>query len=122
MAFEKTMIDLLGPLVGNRIWWDSLPEGMPLPTQIFIILQQVGGKSSWYLEKENMPSHKHARLQVSVWGTNRLAIAPLQRTIENTIALSPLVAEVYGAPIGAFSGDIALKGSHQQFGIWFPDP
>lgn len=118
--FEADLITLLGPLVANKVFWDTTPDDFVVTTPV-IILQQVGGKAGWYID-QTMPSHKHARIQVRVWARRRMDAAPLARLIEKTIAESAFIAEPFGAAIADNQPDMKLYGTHQAFGIWYPDP
>jgi hypothetical protein len=120
MSFEADFIALLNPLVGGKVFFDSTPDGF-LPNVDRIIVQQVGGKEAWYVD-QSLPSHKHARMQVFVWTTDRLTASPLARLVAKTIAESAFVAEPYGAPASEHQPVLKLFGSRQDFGIWYPDP
>lgn len=121
MSFEADLQQLIATATGKDVYWDTTPDNYRI-TSATIILQQVGGKASWYLEKESMPSHKHARVQATVWALSRAIAAPISRLIENTIALGPYVSEPYGAAVGISNPTLTLFGQHQQFGMWYPDP
>lgn len=117
MSIESTLVTLLGPLVGDRISPDMVPEGSDFPV---IVYQQVGGRAGWYVERAKA-SHKHARVQINTWARTRLEAAALARSIEDAICTSTLTAEPYGAPTAVFEELLDLYGTRQDFGIWFPD-
>lgn len=120
--FEVNLTNLLNPLVAGQVFWDTTPDAFVLTAPV-IILQQVGGKAAWFVEKETpMPSHKNARIQVTIFSKSRIVTAPLARLVEDTIALSSFVSEVLGASVAIHDGDLKLYGSQQQFAFWYPDP
>ncbi len=120
--FETDIQNVLKAINSNRVWWLKLPDGQAVvPTQPAIILSKPGGKSSQYVEKDLVPSHKHTRLQVTIWGDEMLAWA-LARLVQDTLVKSAFVIEVIGAPFDEYDQDGNLAGCNQLFGVWYPDP
>jgi hypothetical protein len=119
MSFESTLTDLLEPLVNGNVFWNSTPQGFKYNVP-FIILQQIGGKSGWYLESA-LPSHKHARMQINTNGRRLQDCCDLARLVEKTICESAFVAEPYGAFISGYEEAISLYECRQDFGFWYPD-
>jgi hypothetical protein len=117
MSIEKTLNDLLGPLVDRQLFPDLIPEGAKFPA---IVYQQAGGRGGWYVDRTK-PSHKHSRMQIYSWARTRIEASNLARLIEDTICLSTLAAEPYGGPTALHNEQLALFGARQDFGIWFPD-
>ena len=121
--FEADFMALLMPINGNRVWWTRLPDGMAIAKgQPVIILSRPGGKVHQYVEKDLVPSHKHTRVQVTIWSDDDLLMRPLARLVEDTLVKSAYPVEVYGAPTDAYDQDGNIVGSEQQFGVWYPDP
>lgn len=121
--FEANFMALLMPINGNRVWWKRLPDGYAIqPGQPVIILSKPSGKSTQYVEKDLVPSHKHTRVQVTIWGDDDLLIAPLARLVQDTLVKSAYPVEVYGAPMDSYDQDGNIVGTEQQFGVWYPDP
>lgn len=118
MSIEADIVNLFGPLVGGRISPDVVPDTHSFP---LIVYQFIGGAAGWYLEKK-MPSHKHTRLQLTVWSERRLEADVIARTAEKLICESALVAEPYGAFTALYEEPIKKYGTRQDFGIWYPDP
>ncbi len=118
MSLEPTLQAVLSPLVGGRAYPDTTPNGVEFPC---ITYQQVGGQAGWYLEN-NVPSHKHARVQVNVWAKSRAQANTIARQVENAICGSTLIAEPYGALSASVEEILGLYGTRQDFGVWFPDP
>jgi hypothetical protein len=117
VSIEETLQKLLGPLVEGRFYPDVVPEDAKFPA---ITYHQVGGRAGWYVDR-TMPSHKHGRFQINVWAKSRLEASQLARQVENTICASTLIAEPNGAATSLYEQLLALYGTRQDFGIWFPD-
>ena len=117
MSLEKTLSDLLGPLVEGRCTPDRVDDASDFPV---ITYQQAGGRAGWYIDR-TMPSHKHARIQINTWARTRGEASALARLVENTFCTSTLVVEPYGAPTSLYEELLDLYGTRQDFGIWFPD-
>jgi len=118
MSFETDLVNLLNPLVDSLVFWDVTPDGFK--GYPFIVLQQVGGRSGWYLESE-LPSHKHARIQIECYGKGRQAAGDLARLVEKTICESITVSEPYGAFASGYEHALKLNQTRQDFGFWYPD-
>lgn len=120
--FEADFMAVLMPLVGNRVWWNTLSDGMAVsPNAPVIVLQSLPGKATQYVEKDAVPSHKNMRIQVSILG-DELLTGPLSRLVQDTLVQSAFNVEVYGGAGGSYDQDANLVGTEQQFGVWFPDP
>jgi|SRR6478736_14890 len=121
--FEADFMAILMPLVGDRVWWKRLPDGMAItPGEPVIILSKPGGKAHQYVEKDLVPSHKHTRVQVTIWCDDDLISMPLARQVEDTLAKCAYPVEIYGAPSDAYDQDGNIVGTDQIFGVWYPDP
>lgn len=118
MSFEDDFRALLVGLVGSRVYPDVPPD---VPTYPFITYQQVGGNALWFSEKE-MPSHKHARIQVNVWAKRRAEANSIARAAEAAICASQFAAEPYGALAALYEQSLKIYGTRQDFGCWYPDP
>lgn len=118
---ETTVIALLNTLFSNRVFWNTTPDNFVI-TAPTAIVQQVGGKAGRYLANDERPDHKHARIMVTMWGKDKLVMAPLARSVENALVMSDLSAEPMGAAIDVFDASQKLFGSQQQFAFWYPDP
>lgn len=117
MSIEVDLINLLGPLVGGRIYPDVTPENPDYP---LIVYQQVGGKAYAYMENK-LPDHLHARMQICVWSKRRIEASAIGHQVEKLLIESPIVAEAYGAFASAYEDTLKLYGTRQDFGIWFKD-
>lgn len=114
---EVILKTLLGPLVNGRVSPDSTPDNPVFP---LIVYQQVGGQALAFTEKR-LPDHQHARMQIVVWSKSRLEASQLIRAAERAIIESPYPSEAYGAAVSDYNAELKLRGSRQDFGIWFPD-
>lgn len=120
--FEADFQALIAGVVGaGKVFWDEAPSTFVMADKVAYI-QQVGGRASWYVDKQSMPDHKHARIMVTIYAKSRAEVAPLARAVENAIALSDFVSEPYGAMVAITEPELKLYGTQQQFGIWYPDP
>lgn len=118
MSFEGDLRALILPITGNRCYPDVTPETPVFPLSIY---QQVGGEAYAYLEKK-LPNHKHARIQITIWGTERIAVNAMARAVEKKLIESAFTVEAYGAMVALYEPDIEKYGARQDFGIWYPDP
>lgn len=124
MSFDADLITLLTPIFGDDLFFDTTPDDFdPRGKVKFAIIEQVGGRGYWYVEKDApSPSHKHARVQITVWGARRLEVNEATRQMENAIRDSEMIAENYGAPNTLYNEGLKIRGCRQDFGIWYPDP
>ena len=122
MGLEVTLRDLLKAETGKDVFWNSTTEGYKVTAPV-IILQQVGGKAYRYVNNDGpAPSHKHARIQVSVMGRMYLDVITLSRQVEDILAASNIISEPYGAAVVESEPDLSISVANQQFGMWFVDP
>lgn len=113
-----TLPDLLKPLNSDRVWWDAQPEGTSLDTPI-VLLQQTGGRESWYVDKSR-PDMRHARVLITVLGRQRIAVDALMDSIGSALSASDFVVAPYGAPVCTYDPDAKLREAAQSFGFWVP--
>lgn len=126
MSIEAFLTALINPLVANRIWWDTLPDGYVIAAGApVVIAQQLTGDSSFHVDG-TQPSHEHARIQFTVWAKTRKEANATARAIEEAIAgqveLGNTVAEPYSNFGGIHEPDLNLFGTQQPFGFWHPRP
>lgn len=115
MSVESDIYTLMKPLAGNRVFPDVAPLGTATP---FITYQQVGGDALSFYGRE-VPSKKHGRFQVNVWGKTRAEVAALSLQIESAfITATAFTAEALGAPVSELDEEIPLYGARQDFSIW----
>lgn len=117
MSFEGDLRALLLTVV-PRVHPDVTPDAPTFPLAVY---QQVGGESYAYMEKR-LPSNKHARVQVTLWGVERVAIDAMARAVEKVLIESPFTVEAYGAFTALYEESLKKYGTRQDFGIWYPDP
>lgn len=115
MSMESDLFDALKGLVASRVYPDQAPESVQSP---YIVFTQVGGPSPAYVENL-VPNIRGARMQISVWGTERIAVNALALQIE---ALLIAATNFQARPVGAFTAsmdpDTELRGTRQDFYIW----
>lgn len=121
MSFESDFTALIAPLANGEMYWDETPEGYVIADgALLILVQQVGGRAKWYVD-QTLPQYKHARLQIEVWGRDRQAVNDMARLIEKTIAENWNPAQPYGSFINTAQTQLGLKGTRQDFGLWYSD-
>jgi hypothetical protein len=117
---EENMIQILSSLVGGKVFWDQTPDVVPKGD--FIILSRVGGRAGWYMENE-IPDHKHARLQVTAFSDRSAQREYLADQIEYRMAHAGFPAcEPQGSWRGFSEPSFKKYACLWQFGVWYkPD-
>lgn len=123
MTLEEHLTALLNPLFpGDAVFWDTAPDGFD-HRQGFAILQCVGGKENWYLDKATKASHQHQRVRVMVWQPDRLSCSAKMEAVADAIRTGSPVSQPYGSGVGGHDDAIKMHSSRRDFGIWHPfDP
>ena len=127
MSFETDIIALLNPLFANRVWFDTTPDNYSA-TQMaageFCLINQTGGDDKWYVDN-SLHEFANARLQFTVWGPTRIGVSGKIRELRKLIADSSSATFItlpQGAPVSDYNEVLKLRGSHQTFGFWYPEP
>lgn len=116
MALESTLAALLGTLCAH-VYPDEPPE--PLPGRPYIVYQQVGGSAVNFLERA-VVGKRNARMQIKVWADTRLAASALAGQVEDAIKLcADFQGESLGAWVAMHDPDLKLRGTRQDFTIWY---
>jgi hypothetical protein len=116
MSVEAQIYAALQGLVAGRVFPEVAPELTPRP---YITYAQVGGQAVNFIDP-TVPSKKHGRFQINVWADTRLAAATLARQVEDTLRVVPaLQTTVLGAPVAIYEEDTKLRGTMQDFSVWF---
>jgi len=93
------------------------PELAPLP---FVTYQAVGGEATNFMDTATLPSQSNARIQINTWATTRAGATALAASVEATLRSSPtLRATVLGAAQATVDADLKLRGTLQDFSIWY---
>lgn len=123
MSLTEQLNGLLEPLTVGGAWPDVPPDAYgdeSARPALYIVFQIIGGRAIDFTERA-LPDHDHARVQVYVWGNRRLEVEAAARTVRETlIASTTLKVETYGAPTWLYEEMLKLRGSRQDFGIWYP--
>lgn len=115
MTVESDIYTLTKSLVGNRVFPDVAPLGTATP---YLTYQQVGGEAVTFYGRE-VPSKKHGRFQINIWGKTRGEVAALSILLETAfITATAFTAEALGAPAAELDEEIPLYGTRQDFSIW----
>lgn len=116
MTVETIIYDALKNLVGNRVFPDFAPISTARP---YIVYQSIGGSAINFLNQAN-PGKKNMRLQINVWTETRLEAASLSIQIESAVRqISSLQPTVLGAPMTRYDPDTELRGTQQDFSVWY---
>lgn len=114
-ALEARLLQVLGDLVGERVYPDTAPDNATFP---LIIYQQSGGRDYAYVDG-SVPSDEHARLQLTVHGPVRSIIRPIAIEAKRRLA-SQMRAEIYGSMVTMHDDVAKLYTTQQFFGCWYP--
>lgn len=115
MSFEASLFNALNALVSGRVYPDVAPPSAVTP---YITYQQVGGRSINFIDP-TLPGKRNARVQINVWGENRLAVSQLAAAVEDALRLAPaLQTSVLGQPVVGVDEETGLRGSRQDFSFW----
>lgn len=116
MSIEQRVFELLRGFVGGRVYPDVAPLDAPTP---YITYQRVGGRADTYLGPE-LAGTKHARVQISIWGPDRLAVSSLADDVEDAFHTTrTMTAGPLGAAVSVYEDDTKLYGSRQDFSCWY---
>ena len=116
MSIEFDIQTVLKPLASGGVFFDSAPFDTPKP---YIVISQIGGQPVGYLESVS-PDKKNGRFQINAWHNTRSTASALGRLIEKTLVESPLIrAEVMNGLAYRFDEETGLKGTEQDFSIWY---
>ncbi|MBD9583589.1 DUF3168 domain-containing protein [Delftia sp. DLF01] len=116
-TLNERIVQLLGPLVGGRIYPDLAPDHAGKP---YITYEQTGGRARQYLEKR-LPDHRHARIQINVWDDRRTQATAIALQVEKVLIESELVSEALGAFSSVYDQATKLRGTRQDFYFWHRD-
>ena len=125
MTLPEIITDILGPLVGNRVWFNTTPDSGPTRDasgrfQDFIIASRVGGQDAEYVE-QTMGTHTNARIQIHAVSAGSIGAELLIRAARDRLLASDYTVGVYGSPVGTYDAARKLHGNFQQFSIWYPE-
>jgi hypothetical protein len=127
MSFEEDIITKFAATFAGRLYWDTAPDGWQVPQMDapFGIIQQVGGKALTYVDEKEEPEYLNARLQLFVWGKQRIAVNNKLREFVSTVRASNLpdfYAIVSGEAVNESNEVLKLRGSRQDFSFWYKNP
>jgi hypothetical protein len=113
---EALVFDALEGLVNGRVFPDIAPVQTPRP---YITYAAVGGDALNYTDGA-IPGKENARLQVNVWADTRLQASDVGRQVELALrSVAALQTTVLGARVATYDPDVNLRGTMQDFSIWF---
>lgn len=97
-----------------RTYVTVAPSGVQTP---FVVWQQTGGRdvSSW----DNLPTKRHARVQISVWASTAMQAANIRAQIESTLRPQrSILCRPSAAHHMTYEPDTKLHGVQQVWEIW----
>jgi hypothetical protein len=118
MSFETDFTALLNPLAGNRVYFDTLPEGVPITQNTLLVETGAGRGRQWYVD-QTLSDKTHSRVRITTMGKDKQSVADLARLVEETIAASTFQAETYGGISTMFQPGVKVYEASQDFGILY---
>jgi hypothetical protein len=114
-VIETSLVAIVGPLLGGRIFPDSAPFNTPKPWATY---QQVGGDSPTFID--NTPvGIRNALIQINVWAATRAQATTLILQIEAAlIAAGDMQVRPSGAFLSVPGYDNTIYGAQQDFDCW----
>ena len=98
---EKSIMDLLSPLVGDRVFFDQAPQGTPKP---YITLLQVGGNNIAFVEGAS--DNDQVRIQIDVFAGSRTEANDIMTQARSLVCSEPLRGAVVGAPVSVHEASV----------------
>ena len=97
-----------------RVFVTVAPSGVQTP---FVVWQQTGGRDLSSLD--NLPTKRHARVQISVWAQTPMEAAAIRSQIESALRpLRSIVCTPSAAHHMTYEPDTKLHGVQQVWSIW----
>lgn len=127
MTLEATVIELYAASLGNRLWWDEIPDGTTAAQRVapFGVVQTVGGSNRQYVDDKEEPEFLTARVQLTIWGARRIEVSDAMRNFASLVRSSNTVdwyARESGEAIGDINEFLKLRGSRQDFIFTYRNP
>lgn len=118
MKIREHLKQLLGPLVGDRIYQSVTPDVSIAPLMVY---QVISGSRQWYIDN-SIAEIRQARVQLHVWAKRQREADAIIEAAALRLSRSGLVVEPYGEPTDLYEEALKLYGARQDFGIQFADP
>lgn len=116
MAVEETLQALLST-VCPEVFPDFAEE--PLPSGDFVVYQQITGDVINPIAND-VPDLRNSRMQITVWSRSRIRANDLSRQIEDLLRTTEqFQARPETALTNDFDDEVKLRGSRQDFSIWW---
>lgn len=116
MTVEDTINDVLGALVGDRVYPDYAPDKVARP---YITFQQMGGVPVNFMDPTEA-NLKNSRFRINVWDNSRKGAAAMAAQIESALRVSAaLRTTVLTNPMALNDAETRLRGFSQDFSFWF---
>lgn len=115
---EKTLVEVLSALFGDRVFPDVAEINTPVP---FCVYRQIGGDPINYLGPE-LPDRKNALIEIVVCTYSRQDTMRLIRRVEDALCSAPLYAEAMDGAKSVHDKETGIRAATQEFSIWDIDP
>ncbi len=116
MSLEKSLVSLLGDVVGGRVFPDIAPIETDRP---YLIYQEIGGGSQVDFMDNSLPDQRNTIVQLAVWEDTRLGASAVMDRVEEKMAASfELKASISGSRTSDYDDVVKRYGCLQDFNIW----
>ncbi|MFJ2989955.1 DUF3168 domain-containing protein [Collimonas sp. NPDC087041] len=112
---EKQIMDALEGVAAGGIYFDSAPEGTPLP---YVTISGVGGNVISFLE--GRARERNPRIQIDVFAAKRSEANKIMDAAAAIVCDGVLNAEQLGEPFSAFDNSVATYRRSCDFSFWCP--
>ncbi|WP_414446854.1 DUF3168 domain-containing protein [Burkholderia sp. 22PA0099] len=111
---EAIVYRALESLADGRVYPDQAPDNIGRP---YIVYQSVGGEDGATLD--GAADTQNSRMQVAVWSTTRSEAVGLIGQVRDLLTAEPISATPIGSAVSTYDTDTKLRGSRQDFSIWY---
>ncbi|QTD91761.1 DUF3168 domain-containing protein [Burkholderia anthina] len=111
---ESVTFGAIGALADGRVYPDEAPAGVVRP---YIVYQAVGGEDEATFD--GAADTRNCRMQIAVWASSRSEASEIGAQVRDLMTAPPVLAAPIGAPVSVYETDTKLRGSRQDFSIWY---
>lgn len=112
---RNAIMDGLGPTIGARVFPDGAPIETPTP---FITYERIGGQVVELVASKS-PDLKNGRFQFNIWAETREEADLIADRLEVVLMRPPIRATALGGHSAAADDTTDLRGTQQDFSIWY---
>lgn len=110
---EEDIIAAIGSIVSGKVYYETAPQGYPIP---FCIFQQVGGVPSNALCGNT--NKQNGRFKFYVWDVDAKSAMQKMKAMEAVLTAPPIYATSLGSPAAIYDEATRRKGAWQDLSIW----